>query len=183
MDPFEDCLSKGRLKRIRPDAELIAAELAVARGEFERARASYVKGHWDESITQSYFAMYRCARAVIHSLGYRDTNVYGLCVALQSLLVDNDPTVDRDTVRQIRAAKDLKDGVYGGYRGAPREARNLLQWTLRLAKAVFGRLSLPGFDPSDINTTMPRRPDPKRARRRPRPRRPFGGEDGVSFRR
>lgn len=176
VDPFEDCLAKGRLKKIEPDAERVAAELATAKEELERARACYIGGNWDEAATQAYFAMYRCARAAINSRGYRDTNLYGLCVGLQRLFVEPED-LPESVVKQIREAKDIKDAVYDGHRASPQGARNLLQWAQTFAKGVFSRISLPGFDPDSIDTGMPEAPDPGRSRMKQPRRRPLrGGE-------
>ncbi|MCK4305021.1 MAG: hypothetical protein KAY24_12355 [Candidatus Eisenbacteria sp.] len=163
MDPFDDCLRKGRLKKVEPDAERVASELATAKEELERARTCYIGSNWDEVATQAYFAMYRCARAGINSRGYRDTNLYGLCVALQRLFVD-EGTLQNGTITKIREAKDIKDAVYGGHRASHQDARSMLQGAQVFAKAIFSQLTLPGFDAAAIELTIPERPDPGRSR-------------------
>lgn len=182
MDPFEDCVKKGRLKAIEPDAERVASELERAREELERARACYVNGNWDEATMQSYFAMYRCARAAINSRGYRDTNLYGLCHGLQRLFIDPEG-LSGETVKRIREAKDVKDAVYSGHRASPRSARNLLAWALELAKGVFSRISLPGFDADAIELALPEPPDHERTHTTTPPRRPFRREEWRPYRR
>ena len=176
MDPFEDCIKKGRLKAMEPNAERVAKELDTAKDELERARACYIGGNWDETATQAYFAMFRCARAAINSRGYRDTNLYALCVALQKLYLDNDE-LDGGTVKHLREAKDIKDAVYGGHRAPEHSARNLLQWAQSLAKAMFERLSLPGFDASEIDLALPEPPDPGRPRSDQPPRNSYRSDD------
>ena len=113
MRAFDDCVAKGRLKAMEPDAERVATELQTALGELERARACFVSGNWDETITQAYFSMYRCARAAINARGYRDTNVYGLGVGLQHLFLEPEE-LPLAFLKQLREAKDYKDAVYGG---------------------------------------------------------------------
>ncbi len=161
MNPFDDCVAKGRLKKVEPDIERVARELATAQDELQRARTSFAANRWDETVTQSYFAMSRCARAAINARGYRDTNLYGLCVGLQALFVDKGD-LPENTVKQIREAKDLKDLVYAGGRVSPDKARRALAWLLVLAKAIFTQLALPGFDGDAIETTLPAPPDPGR---------------------
>jgi len=176
VDPFDDCVAKGRLKKIEPDAERVAKELDTAREELERARSCYLGGNWDEAATQAYFALYRCARAAVNSKGYRDTNLFGLCAAVQKLFVDADE-LPRDTVRQIRDGKDVKDAVYDGHRANRGQARTLLQDALVIGKTVFTRLALPGFDAGEIETTIPEPADPPRERSPRRPPRPGRGGD------
>jgi uncharacterized protein (UPF0332 family) len=154
MDVFQDCLTKGRIKQIEPDVNLAAKELDTAREELQRARAGYVAGRWDESVTQGYFALHRCARAAIASRGYKDTNLYGLLIALEHLFIEPG-LLPPATIKQIRQAKDIKDSVYDSRRATFYEARQVLQWALEMAKAIFTRLALPGFDGTEIDTTLP----------------------------
>lgn len=167
MDVFSDCIKKGRLKQIEPDVESAARELDTSKGELERARQAFVQGRWEDVITQSYFAMHRCARAAINSLGYRDTNLYGLLAGIDKLLVEPGQ-LPAGTSKRISEAKDIKDSVYNGGRAGMREARTLLGFALELAKAVFGLLKLPGFEAESIDTALPERPDPQRQPRPPR---------------
>jgi uncharacterized protein (UPF0332 family) len=161
MKPFEDCVAKGRLKKIEPDIERVAHELETAKEELSRARTAFALRRWDETATQAYFAMSRCARAAINARGYRDTNLYGLCVGLQALFVDAGDLAEQ-TVKQLRDAKDLKDLVYAGGRASPDKAQNVLTWVQTMAKEVFGQLALPGFDANEIETDLPNPPDPGR---------------------
>jgi uncharacterized protein (UPF0332 family) len=154
MDVFQDCLTKGRIKQIEPDVNLAAKELETARDELQRGRAGFVAGRWDETVTQAYFALHRCARAAIASRGYKDTNLYGLLIALDHLFVEPG-LLPATTSRQIRQAKDIKDSVYESRRASFTEARQVLQWSQDLAKAVFARLALPGFEATEIDTTLP----------------------------
>jgi uncharacterized protein (UPF0332 family) len=157
MDPFQDCINKGRVKQIEPDVNLAAKELETAREELQRARAGFSAGRWDETVTQGYFALHRCARAAIASHGYKDTNLYGLLVALEHLFV-TPGLLPPATTRQIRQAKDVKDSVYDNRRATFHEARQVLQWSQDLAKAIFIRLALPGLDGALIDTTLPEAP-------------------------
>ncbi len=176
VDPFEQCLARGRLKAIEPDAELIASELNTALEEFERARTCFVSGNWDETATQAYFAMYRCARAALNARGYRDTNLFGLCVGLERVFLVPEG-LPLAVVKQLRDAKDIKDAVYCGHRATAQHARSLLQWSLNFGRMVFARIRLPGFDPASIDVSLPEPPDPARGRPLPgRPRIPEGEE-------
>jgi uncharacterized protein (UPF0332 family) len=163
MDPFDDCIKKGRIKKIEPDIERVARELETARGELERGRTAYLKGNWTETVTQAYFAMSRCSRAAVNARGYRDTNLFGLCSALQRLLVDTEE-LPANTVKRLREAKDLKDMAFENHRASPRDARRLLDWAQTFAKTIFTRLALPGLDGETIATDIPQRPDPMRDR-------------------
>lgn len=154
MAPFDDCLTKGRLKKIEPDVNLVARELQTAKEEMERARTSCASGNWNDTAMQSYFVLTRCARAAIHARGYKDTNLYGLQVALEHLFIEPGE-LDRAITRQIRDAKDVKDAVYNGRRASPYEARTMLGAAQEFARFVFTRLALPGFSGDDVPTNIP----------------------------
>lgn len=154
MDVFEDCVAKGRLKQIEVDVERIASELSTAKDELTRARACYIGGNWGETATQAYFALYRTARAAINSQGYKDTNLYGLLAGLRKLFVETDK-LPAKFVDYIRDGKDIKDVVYEGGRATRSDARLMLGWASYFVKAVFGMLSLPGFEATEIDTSLP----------------------------
>jgi uncharacterized protein (UPF0332 family) len=182
VDPFDQCVARGRLKPAEPDAERIAAELQTALAELERARACFVSGNWDETATQAYFAMYRSARAAIHARGYVDTNLFGLCVGLERLFIVPEG-LSLAMVRQLREAKDVKDAVYAGHRATSHQARAMLLWSQSLAKMVISRVRLPGFDPDSIDDSLPEPPDPGRGRPLPDGSTPPRGEDPPFHRR
>ena len=154
MAAFEDCLAKGRLKKIDENIELVAKEFERAKDELERARTSVTSGNWNDTAMQSYFAMTRCARAAIKARGYKDTNLYGLQVGLGRLWVETGELYP-EIGKQISDAKDVKDAVYNGRRATQEEAQRLLGWAQDFAKIVFTHLALPGFDPDEIKTDIP----------------------------
>ncbi|MBD3237738.1 MAG: hypothetical protein GF330_13625, partial [Candidatus Eisenbacteria bacterium] len=162
MDPFEDCLVKGRLKKIDVDVERVASELQTAQEELTRARACYAGGNWGETATQAYFALFRTARAAINSQGYRDTNLYGLLAGVRKLYVETDK-LPAKFIDAIRDSKDIKDVIYEGGRATRRDARQVLGWALGFVKTVFGLLALPGFDADAIDATLPE-PQPRAER-------------------
>lgn len=169
MDPFEDCLRKGRLKQIDADPAKVAEELTTALDELERARSRFAEANWSEAATQGYFATYRAARAAVCARGYRDTNLYGLCAALQRLYVDTDelpPTV----IDHLREAKDVKDVVYEGRRGSRHDAQPVLERGIDFVRAVVRLLAIEGFDADAIDPTLPEVRERRRGPDRPRGR-------------
>jgi len=154
LDPFQDCLKKGRLREIQPDPQLVDTELRAAQAELDRARTRYASGAWADVILQSYFGVYRAAQAALRARGYRDTNLFALTSALQRLYLDEKQLPD-DTVRWLRDAKEIKDLVYEGGRGSQYEAQSMLAWALSFTRAVFGLLARPDFPPQAINPSLP----------------------------
>lgn len=154
MNAFDDCVKKGRLKTIETDAERVAQELSTAQDEVEQGRAYFEKGNWGGVAVQSYFAMSHCARGALASQGFRDTNFYALCVGIEHLFVESGD-LQPDTVKQIRTAKEIKDGVYNRRKVSPVEARRMLAWALEFVHDIFTRLALPGFEAEKIDQNLP----------------------------
>ncbi len=154
MNAFDDCVKKGRLKTIETDAETVARELSTAQEEIEQGRVYYEKGNWSGVAVQSYFAMSHCSRGALASQGYRDTNFYALCVGIEQLFVEPGD-LQPDTIKQLRTAKEIKDGVYSHRKITQHEARRNLSWALDFVHSIFTRLALPGFEADKIDTNLP----------------------------
>jgi uncharacterized protein (UPF0332 family) len=154
MAAFEDCLAKGRIKKIEPDVNLVARELATAKDELDRARTSCASGNWNDTAMQSYFVLTRCARAAINARGFKDTNLYGLQVAIEHLFIEPGD-LDKQITKDVRDAKDVKDAVYNGRRATPFEAKKMLVSAQKFARFVFERLALPGFDAEQVQLNIP----------------------------
>ncbi len=154
MNAFDDCVKKGRLKKIETDAERVAQELSTAQEEIEQGRAYYEKGNWGGVVVQAYFAMSHGARGALASQGFRDTNFYALCVGIQQLFVEPGD-LQPDTVKEIRTSKEIKDGVYNRRKVTPEEARRSLASALVFVHDIFARLALPGFDAEKIDKNLP----------------------------
>lgn len=163
MDRFEDCLEKGRLKRAEPTAEFVGDSIRRALEELARGRSRYAGGAWDDALLQGFFAAYRAAQAALRARGYRDTNLYGLCIGLQNLFVEPG-NLDAGSVDRLREAKDQKDLVYeGGVRATPQEAHDMVLWAATFIRRILEILAIPEFDPAKVEVELP----PPRQRKSP----------------
>lgn len=171
MDPFEDCLAKGRLKKIESNPEKVAEELRASLEELGRARLRFAGGNWAEAATQGYFAIYRAARGALFLRGYRDSNLYGLCAGLKRLYADTEE-IPAETIDILREAKDIKDVIYEGGRSSRHESRQVLLAAQIFVKRVLTALALPEFSPELVEFTLPDADDRSRGRP-PFPRDPY----------
>lgn len=136
MDPFDDCLNKGRLRAVEPDPDTIMSEMLVAREELGRARSRSNERRYEDCLVQSYFAMFRAAKALLRKRGYKDTNLYSLLVGLRKLYVETGD-LEAHHVSMLSSGKEQKDLVYEGARCSPRDTRALLRNSeVFLGKAV-----------------------------------------------
>jgi uncharacterized protein (UPF0332 family) len=85
---FEDCLSRGKIVRIRKDPGLVAKELREADRDLAAAEKSLADGNEKWAIIQGYYAMFHACRALIYSLGYREKSHLCLQHAIEALFVD-----------------------------------------------------------------------------------------------
>jgi uncharacterized protein (UPF0332 family) len=134
LDPFEDCLKKGRLRSIEPDLQGIRSEMSTARDELDRARRGFARNRHEESLVQSYFAMCRSVKSLLWSKGYKDTNVYSLIAGLRKLFVETGQ-LDESDLAMLAFGKDQKDHVYNGAQCHVRDSRRVL----RHAEVLFGK--------------------------------------------
>lgn len=163
MDRFEDCLKKGRLKRVESTPDLVADAIRKALAELERGRSRHANAAWDDALMQGFFAAYRAAQAALRARGYRDTNMYGLCIGLEHLFVEPG-LLDATSVERLREAKDQKDLVYeGGLRATPQEAHDVVLWAAALVRRILEILAIPEFDPAKVEVALP----PPRPRKSP----------------
>jgi uncharacterized protein (UPF0332 family) len=155
LDLFEDCLRKGRLKRIDPDSQVLEQEARTTLRELERCRQRLACGAWDDALTQAYFAYYHAAHTLLLAQGYADTNVFGLCAGLMRLLVEPG-RLPAEAVTRLREAKDQKDILYeGGLRASADEARDMAIAAVAFVRQVLTMLALPGFPPDGVPTSLP----------------------------
>jgi uncharacterized protein (UPF0332 family) len=166
VDPFEDCLTKGRLKKVETGSDKAIAELREALAELSRSRSRYGGGNWAEAATQGYFAIYKGGRAALFYRGFRDTNLYGLCTGLQRLFVDTGE-IPGESIEIIRDAKEIKDVIYEGGRSSRHEARQMVLAAQIFLKRILTALKLEGFEPESLDVTLPE------VEERPRNRPPF----------
>lgn len=125
MDAFDSCIRNKRLLPFAATEELIAKEINAARQELERAQLCFHQSRMEDSVVQSYFAMYKSARSLILSAGYKETNLYSLVAAATRLYVEPG-AIDPELIHILKIAKDQKDLVQEGARCGPRDTRVIL---------------------------------------------------------
>lgn len=148
MDAFESCIRNGRLKPYEAPEESISKEIRTSIEELDRARACYRDGRFEETVVQSYFAMYRAAKSLLFSGGYKDTNLYSLLAGVNRLYVAPG-AVDPELTELLKIAKDQKDLVQEGARCGRKDTRVILNAAIRLVGRACELLALPDIAPPD----------------------------------
>lgn len=87
MALFNECLRKGRLRKIQDSERMITKELATAKEDLSVAKEGLKNNRWKWSTIQAYYAMFHAARALLYSHGYSEHSHYCLRIAVEALFV------------------------------------------------------------------------------------------------
>lgn len=148
MDAFEACIRNGRLKPFTAPEEMLVKEIQTAKDELDKARSCFRDGRFEETIVQSYFAMYRSCKSLILAASYRESNLYSLVAGITKLYV-SPGAVDPELIDLLKIAKDQKDLVQEGARCGRKDTRVILSAAERLVIRACELLALPGVPPPE----------------------------------
>jgi len=149
LDAFDACIRNGRLKPFTAPEETLVKDIQTAKEEIEKARSCFRDGRFEETVVQSYFAMYRGSKSLILAAGYKDTNLYSLVAGMMRLYV-SPGAVDPELIDLLKIAKDQKDLVQEGARCGRKDTRVILSAAERLVIRACELLALPGVPPPEI---------------------------------
>jgi uncharacterized protein (UPF0332 family) len=144
LDAFDACIRNGRLKPVETSEDQLIKEIKTALDELAKARSCFRDGRFEETIVQSYFAMYRSAKSLLLSGGYKDTNLYSLIAGVNRLYAAPGALAP-DLIELLKIAKDQKDLVQEGARCGRKDTRVILDAAERLVSRAVELLALPGI--------------------------------------
>ena len=148
MDAFEACIRNGRLKPFQTSEEILIKEISTALEELDKAHSCFRDGRFEETVVQSYFAMYRSCKSLLASGGYRESNLYSLVAGVARLYV-TPGALDPELIDLLKIAKDQKDLVQEGARCGRKDTRVILGAAERLVIRACELLALPGITPPE----------------------------------
>jgi uncharacterized protein (UPF0332 family) len=110
---FEECLDRGKIVRIAPDAALVGKELREAESDLLAAEHSFADHNEKWAIIQGYYSMFHSLRSMIFSRGYREKSHRCLKYAVEALLIDSG-CLGPEVLEQFSYAMDVREGAdYG----------------------------------------------------------------------
>lgn len=148
MDAFDACIRNGRLKPAEAGEEILAKEIRTALEELQKGRSCYRDGRLEETVVQSYFAMYRSCKSLLLAGGYKDSNLYSLVAGINRLYV-TPGALDPELIDLLKIAKDQKDLVHEGARCGRKDTGVILGAAERLVTRACELLALPGIVPPE----------------------------------
>ena len=139
-EEFDDCVSKGRIKKFPAARSLAAKEMKAAEDDLAVASESLKKGQAKWATVQAYYAMFHAARALIYSKGYREHSHYCLVIAVKALFVA-ERLLDVELVEELQLAKTLRENADYDNEFSKASAQSLLkkaqQWVERSKKILL----------------------------------------------
>ena len=82
---FQRLLEERKIMRIRPDAALVAKEIAAAKADLKEARESIELKKFKWATIQAYYSMFHSARALLFEKGFREKSHHALLVAIREI--------------------------------------------------------------------------------------------------
>ncbi len=98
VNDFNDCLRSRAIMRYSASKEEVIKELSQSDNDLVRAKETLNAGDYKWSTIQAYYSMFRAARAVLLSNGYREKSHKCVLFFLESLVDDGrlEPHFARD---------------------------------------------------------------------------------------
>jgi uncharacterized protein (UPF0332 family) len=148
LDAFDACIRNGRLKPTEAGEESLAKEIRTALEELQKAHSCFRDGRLEETVVQSYFAMYRSCKSLLLAGGYKDSNLYSLVAGINRLYV-TPGAIDPELIDLLKIAKDQKDLVHEGARCGRKDTGVIVGAAERLVIRACELLALPGIAPPE----------------------------------
>ena len=84
----EDCFEKGLLKKEKADFEKLKKSIQISKYKLSLAKRLFELKIYDETITNSYSAMFHAARSLLFKDGIKEKSHYGLFVYIKEKYSD-----------------------------------------------------------------------------------------------
>jgi uncharacterized protein (UPF0332 family) len=131
---FEECMEKGFLQKIKPDAALVAKELAEAQYDLESAIRSLQQQDAKWATVKAYYSMFHSARALIFSKGYREKRHACVVAAVEALFVEKN-LLEPTMLENLERAMDLREEADYRASYSPISAKSAVE----MAESFFAR--------------------------------------------
>ncbi|MCD6484876.1 MAG: HEPN domain-containing protein [Candidatus Odinarchaeota archaeon] len=89
LNDYEDCISRGLLRRVPPSKEKANKSIETAEDWLNEARKSLMADAFNSSLICSYLSMFHSARSILFYDGYREKSHYCIARYLEEKYVKN----------------------------------------------------------------------------------------------
>lgn len=86
---FKDCIDRKRIIKFPEAKHLVINEIEDAIDDLKSAKREYKEKGYKWATIKGYYAIFHAARALLHSVGYRERGHYCLYLAMKELFVKN----------------------------------------------------------------------------------------------
>jgi len=101
---FKDCLERRRVIHFPEAINLVKPEIEDAKNDLSSAKEEFKRGGNKWATIKGYYSMFHCARALLHSRGYRERGHYCLYLAIMEFFV-------KEKKLSAKLAEDFKNSM------------------------------------------------------------------------
>ncbi|MBU0571216.1 MAG: HEPN domain-containing protein [Candidatus Omnitrophica bacterium] len=101
---FKDCIDRKRIIRFPEAKHLVNDEIKDSMEDLESAHEEFSKEGFKWATIKGYYSIFHSARALLHSVGYRERGHFCLYLAMKELFV-------KEGKMEAEVAEDLKNSM------------------------------------------------------------------------
>lgn len=105
---FKKCLEQKKIYLAKDIQRVARKELETAKGDLRSSKRDFRARDFKWSISQSYYAMFHAARALLYFAGYKERSHYCLAAALEHLFSENE-TISAKLINSLTTARKLRE--------------------------------------------------------------------------
>jgi len=136
---FQKLLEERKITRIRPDAALVAKEMAAAAADLKDAGESLELKKFKWATIQGYYAMFHAARALLFDKGFREKSHHALLVAIRELYAGK---IERSLIQGFEHGMYLRQEADYGLKFSESGAMDVLDNAEKMFAGAKGILKL-----------------------------------------
>jgi uncharacterized protein (UPF0332 family) len=139
---FDNCIKDGKLKKVKPDIDMMFKEMEAAESDLMTANRSLKDGNPKWAIIQCYYSMFHTSKALALSKGYREKSHACLSIALKALFIDSSALEKRHFDR-FRDCMALREDADYGLVYSENSAKSALEWAKDFLTAADSIITKP----------------------------------------
>lgn len=129
-----DCIEKGFLTKIKPDAGLCNKEVNEADYDLNSAEKAFKEGDYKWCIIKCYYSMFHSAKAILFKLGYTEKKHIAVIIVLEDL--NKKGKVESKYINDFKAAMSAREDADYSYSYSKETA----EYNLEIAEGFLKRM-------------------------------------------
>lgn len=105
---FKKCIAQKKIYLAKGIKKVARKELEVAKEDLNSSKRDFKARDYKWSISQSYYAMFHAARALLFSAGYKERSHYCLAIAIEHLFCGKGK-LSKKLINSLSTARKLRE--------------------------------------------------------------------------